>query len=118
LGLSDGGVAVTAMAEALTVFMLQQKDVGAVLGLGGSGNTAIVTAAMRVLPVGAVRWKGGQPNKVWTSRGIKAPTNRVWAVMRDFAGMGSWHSDITKSFSYLISKSELPLINYVSGQRL
>ncbi len=52
LGLSDRGAAVTAMAEALTAFMLQQKDIGAVLGLGGSGNTAIVTAAMRALPVG------------------------------------------------------------------
>ena len=52
LGLTDRGAAVTAMAEALTRFMLTQKDVGAVLGLGGSGNTAIVTTAMRALPVG------------------------------------------------------------------
>src|SRR5215218_7368656 len=28
------------------------EAVGAVLGLGGSGNTALVTAAMRTLPVG------------------------------------------------------------------
>jgi uncharacterized protein (UPF0261 family) len=52
LGLSDRGVAVSAMAEALTQFMLAQKNIGAVLGLGGSGNTAIVTTAMRALPVG------------------------------------------------------------------
>jgi uncharacterized protein (UPF0261 family) len=52
LGLSDRGQAVIAMSEALTQFLLLQKDVGAVLGLGGSGNTAIVTAAMRALPVG------------------------------------------------------------------
>lgn len=52
LGLSDRGVAVSAMAEALTKYILAQKNVGAVLGLGGSGNTAIVTAAMRALPVG------------------------------------------------------------------
>ena len=75
--------------------------------------------------------------------------------MRDFAGMGAWHSDITKmhmlkkqrsdkvsgirdfyfgeghlneellhlndrerSFSYRITKSDLPWINYVSGPRL
>ena len=75
--------------------------------------------------------------------------------MRDFAGMGAWHGDITKmhmlkkhrsdkvsgirdfyfgaghlneellhlndlerSFSYRITKSELPWINYVSGPRL
>lgn len=52
LGLTDRGAAVSAMAEALTLFMLEQKDIGAVLGLGGSGNTAIVTTAMRALPVG------------------------------------------------------------------
>jgi uncharacterized protein (UPF0261 family) len=52
LGLSDRGAAVLAMGEALTHFMLSQKNIGAVLGLGGSGNTAIVTTAMRALPVG------------------------------------------------------------------
>jgi uncharacterized protein (UPF0261 family) len=52
LGLSDRGTAVVAMAEALTQFILSQKIIGAVLGLGGSGNTAIVTTAMRALPVG------------------------------------------------------------------
>jgi uncharacterized protein (UPF0261 family) len=52
LGLTDRGTAVLAMAEALTLFMLTQKNIGAVLGLGGSGNTAIVTTAMRALPVG------------------------------------------------------------------
>lgn len=52
LGLTDRGKAVTAMGEALTVFLLRQTDVGAVLGMGGSGNAAIVTPAMRALPVG------------------------------------------------------------------
>jgi uncharacterized protein (UPF0261 family) len=52
LGLSDRGAAVGAMAEALSRFMLGRRDVGAVLGLGGSGNTVIVTTAMRALPVG------------------------------------------------------------------
>ncbi len=52
LGLSDRGAAVSAMAEALKHFILARKNVGAVLGLGGSGNTAIVTTAMRALPVG------------------------------------------------------------------
>ncbi len=106
-------------------------------------------------PSSAPRWKGGQPNKVWTSRVIKAPVEKAWAIMRDFAGMGGWHSEITRmhmlkrvrsdkvggirdfyfgeghlneellhlsdlkrSFSYRITKSELPWINYVSGPRL
>jgi uncharacterized protein (UPF0261 family) len=52
LGLTDRGKAVSAMAEALKLYLLSRKDVGAVLGLGGSGNTAIATEAMRALPVG------------------------------------------------------------------
>jgi uncharacterized protein (UPF0261 family) len=40
------------MAEALTVFLLSRQDIAAVLGLGGGGNTALVTQAMRALPVG------------------------------------------------------------------
>ncbi len=52
LGLSDRGIAVGAMAEALSCYLVSRTDVGGVLGLGGSGNTAIVTAAMRALPVG------------------------------------------------------------------
>jgi hypothetical protein len=106
-------------------------------------------------PEGAERWKGFQPNKVWTSRVIRAPVDKVWGVMRDFAGMGAWHQDIskmhmlgdvrsdkvsgtrdfyfgeghlneellhlcdrTRSFSYRITKCEIPWINYVSGPRL
>jgi uncharacterized protein (UPF0261 family) len=49
---TDRGVAISAMATALTQWLLKQNDVGGVLGLGGSGNTALVTQAMRALPVG------------------------------------------------------------------
>jgi uncharacterized protein (UPF0261 family) len=52
LGESDRGAAITAMAEALTRYLLSRDDIAAVLGLGGSGNTALVTAAMRALPIG------------------------------------------------------------------
>lgn len=52
LGSEDRGTAVSAMAEALVQFLISRRDVGGVLGMGGSGNTVIVTAAMRALPVG------------------------------------------------------------------
>lgn len=115
----------------------------------------IIRERKPVRPEGAVRWKGYQPNKVWTSRVIKAPVADVWAIMRDFAGMGAWHEeitrmhmlkkarpdkvggvrdfyfgdghlneellhlcDITRSFSYRITKCEIPWLNYVSGPRL
>jgi len=51
----DRGSAVGAMAVALERFLLTRPDVRGVLGLGGSGGTAIVTPAMRALPVGLVK---------------------------------------------------------------
>lgn len=52
LGLVDRGKAVSAMARALTSYLATRRDIGAVLGLGGTGNTALVTEAMRSLPIG------------------------------------------------------------------
>lgn len=52
LGLDDRGTAITAMGDALIHWLLARDDIGAVLGLGGTGNTALVTQAMRALPVG------------------------------------------------------------------
>jgi uncharacterized protein (UPF0261 family) len=51
-GLTDRGEAVSAMAKALTRFLATRSDIGAVLGLGGTGNTALVTEAMRGLAIG------------------------------------------------------------------
>jgi uncharacterized protein (UPF0261 family) len=52
LGMSHRGESVTAMSEALLAFTRSRQDIAGVLGLGGSGNTAIVTSMMRSLPVG------------------------------------------------------------------
>lgn len=52
LGHADRGRAVSAMGDALARFLASRDDIGAVLGLGGGGNTSMVTAAMRALPIG------------------------------------------------------------------
>jgi uncharacterized protein (UPF0261 family) len=52
LGHADRGRAVSAMGEALAAYLLSRNDIGTVLGLGGGGNTSIVTTAMRALPIG------------------------------------------------------------------
>lgn len=53
-------------------------------------------SAGRTAPEGAVRWQGLRPAKVVTSSVIRGPVDAVWAVIRDFAGMGGWHEEITK----------------------
>ena len=48
----DRGSAISAMSQALPQWLAQRDDVGAVIGIGGSGGTALITPAMRALPVG------------------------------------------------------------------
>ncbi|WP_075183144.1 Tm-1-like ATP-binding domain-containing protein [Pantoea sp. 1.19] len=48
----DRGQAITAMAEAFRCFLVQQPDVAGIIGLGGSGGTALITPAMQALPIG------------------------------------------------------------------
>ncbi|MCA9265823.1 MAG: Tm-1-like ATP-binding domain-containing protein [Planctomycetales bacterium] len=51
----DRGTAVTAMGEALREYMRHEVAAGRVagiLGIGGSGGTALITTAMRALPIG------------------------------------------------------------------
>jgi uncharacterized protein (UPF0261 family) len=48
----DRGSAVAAMADAFAAFVTSRDDLGGVIGLGGSGGTALITPGMRALPVG------------------------------------------------------------------
>lgn len=55
---NDRGAAVTAMGQALTRYLCREADEGrvaGVIGIGGSGGTALITAAMRALPIGLPR---------------------------------------------------------------
>jgi uncharacterized protein (UPF0261 family) len=48
----DRGSAVARMSEALTRFVQSRDDLSGIIGAGGSGGTALITPAMRSLPVG------------------------------------------------------------------
>ncbi|WP_025123854.1 MULTISPECIES: Tm-1-like ATP-binding domain-containing protein [unclassified Serratia (in: enterobacteria)] len=49
----ERGRAVTAMATALTHFLRNTvDDISGLIGIGGSGGTALVTSAMQVMPIG------------------------------------------------------------------
>jgi uncharacterized protein (UPF0261 family) len=48
----DRGKAITAMSLAFKNFLRKCDDLGAILGLGGSGGTALITPAMQALPIG------------------------------------------------------------------
>ncbi|UDL93788.1 Tm-1-like ATP-binding domain-containing protein [Lichenihabitans sp. PAMC28606] len=49
---ADRGSSVNGMTVAFQHFMMARDDVAGLIGLGGSGGTTLVTAAMRALPIG------------------------------------------------------------------
>jgi uncharacterized protein (UPF0261 family) len=48
----DRGAAIGAMADALCAFIATRDDIAGVIGAGGSGGTALISPALRALPVG------------------------------------------------------------------
>jgi len=48
----DRGRAVGAMSVALEAYVRSRDDIAGIIGLGGSGGTALITPAMRALPIG------------------------------------------------------------------
>lgn len=48
----DRGTAIAAMTDAFERFVKTRDGIGALLGLGGSGGTAMIAPAMRALPIG------------------------------------------------------------------
>ncbi len=48
----DRGTAIAAMTDAFENFVKTRDDMGGLLGVGGSGGTAMITRAMRALPIG------------------------------------------------------------------
>ena len=50
--IDDRGRAIEAMTQAFTRFLSHQRDVGGVIGLGGSGGSAIIAPALQALPIG------------------------------------------------------------------
>jgi uncharacterized protein (UPF0261 family)/ABC-type branched-subunit amino acid transport system ATPase component len=48
----DRGSAVSAMAQALARLLPTRRDLGGIVGAGGSGGTALASAGMRALPIG------------------------------------------------------------------
>lgn len=49
---TDRGQSVAAMAQAFAHYVTGRDDIGAMVGVGGSGGTALITPAMQALPVG------------------------------------------------------------------
>src|SRR3954471_22076711 len=89
---TDRGEAVTAMAQAaaeLAARLHAEGRVDGVLGAGGSGNTAIATAAMRALPVGVPKLMVSTMAAGDTSDYVGGSDVTLMASVTDVAGLNS-----------------------------
>ena len=85
--IGDRGTAVAAMAVALERFLLSRSDVGGVLGLGGSGGTALITPAMRALPVGVGKIMVSTVASGDVAPYVDASDIAMWYSVTDVAGL-------------------------------
>jgi uncharacterized protein (UPF0261 family) len=83
----DRGTAVAAIAVALERFVASRSDVGGVLGLGGSGGTALVTPAMRALPVGVGKIMVSTVASGNVAPYVDASDIAMWYSVTDVAGL-------------------------------
>src|SRR5690348_10000169 len=90
--LTDRGEAVAAMADAaaaLAARLHAEGRIDGVLGAGGSGNTAIATAAMRALPVGVPKLMVSTMAAGDTSDYVGGTGITMMASVTDVAGLNS-----------------------------
>jgi len=90
--LTDRGTAVGTMADAAAALARRlhaEGRVGGVLGAGGSGNTAIATAAMRALPVGVPKLMVSTMAAGDTRDYIGGSDVALMASVTDVAGLNS-----------------------------
>ncbi|GAA1200349.1 Tm-1-like ATP-binding domain-containing protein [Pseudonocardia alaniniphila] len=83
----DRGTAVVAMAEALQRFVVSRSDVAGVLGLGGSGGTALITPAMQALPVGVGKIMVSTVASGNVAPYVDASDIAMWYSVTDVAGL-------------------------------
>src|ERR1700754_838947 len=83
----DRGTAVAAMAEALKWFVASRTDMAGILGLGGSGGTALITPAMQALPVGVGKIMVSTVASGNVAPYVNASDIAMWYSVTDVAGL-------------------------------
>jgi uncharacterized protein (UPF0261 family) len=118
LGSSDRGEAVSAMSEALAAFMLAQNDIDAVLGLGGSGNTAMVTAAMRALPVGIPKVMVSTVASGNVAAFVGASDITMMHSVADVAGLNGITRAVIGNAAHAVAGMALNKVSYVASAKM
>jgi uncharacterized protein (UPF0261 family) len=90
----DRGNSVSAMAIAFTNFILSRDDIGAIIGIGGSGGTAIITPAMQAMPIGIPKFMLSTVASGDVSNYVGGSDICMMYSVTDFVGLNSISSKI------------------------
>ncbi|WP_053907803.1 Tm-1-like ATP-binding domain-containing protein [Moellerella wisconsensis] len=102
---NDRGNAIAAMALAFEHYLLQQDDLLAILGLGGSGGTALITPAMQALPVGIPKLMVSTMASGDISGYIGASDISMMYSVTDISGLNIISRKVLKNAAYMIAGS-------------
>lgn len=107
------GDAVSAISEALTEFVLHKKDIGGLIGLGGSGGTALITRAMQSLPVGVPKLMVSTVASGNTSPYVGASDIMMLYSVTDIAGINQIsHTVLSNAANALIGMIKYPVTEF------
>lgn len=103
LATNDRGTAVAAMGDAFSAFVQTRSDIAGVIGIGGGGGTSIVTAGMRVLPIGVPKLVVSTLASGDVSPYVDISDIVMMNAVTDIAGLNGISRTILKQAAYAIS---------------
>jgi len=103
LATADRGTAVAAMGVAFAAFLSTRTDIAGVIGLGGGGGTSIVTAGMRMLPIGVPKLMVSTLASGNVSPYVDVSDIVMMSAITDFAGLNSVSRVVLKQAAHAIA---------------
>jgi len=118
LSAPDRGAAVSAMAEAFAHFAVSCDDVAGIVGVGGGGGTSIVTAGMRVLPIGVPKLMVSTLASGDVSAYVDVSDIAMMASVTDIAGLNSISRVVLANAAYAIAGMARTVVPEVEAKPL
>jgi uncharacterized protein (UPF0261 family) len=118
LSAPDRGSAVSNMAEAFALFLASRNDMAAIVGMGGGGGTSIVTAGMRMLPIGVPKLMVSTLASGDVSAYVDVSDIVMMASVTDIAGLNSISRVVLANAAYAIAGMARTVVPEVEAKPL
>jgi uncharacterized protein (UPF0261 family) len=111
----DRGQAIEAMAQAFLNFLPCRHDVGGVIGLGGSGGSAIITPGLQALPIGVPKIMVSTLASGDVSAYIGTSDIQMVNPVTDIAGLNSVSRVVLGNAAHSLAGMMLRPIKHIEG---